>query len=123
MKNQFLRFALVGVSATITTYIVLVVGVEIFHINAVIASVVGYAMGIVVNYALNYRYTFRSDQLHHVVLPRFLLVMVLGMFFNAVIMYSGISWLGTNYMLAQLYAVAIVFMLSFTVNRLWTFSD
>jgi putative flippase GtrA len=123
LKNQFLRFALVGSAATLTTYVVLIVGVEGFQVNAVIASVVGYALGIAVNYVLNYRYTFGSDQHHHIVLPRFLLVMFLGMFLNAAIMYSGTKWLGVHYMIAQLCAVAIVFMLSFSANRLWAFAD
>lgn len=91
--------------------------------NAVTASVVGYAMGIAVNYILNYRYTFGSDQHHHVVIPKFLTVMMVGMFINAAVMYASINWLGFHYMLAQLAAVAVVFMLSFTANRLWTFAD
>ena len=123
MKSQFLRFALVGAAATITTYVVLIAGVEVFHINAVTASVVGYALGIAVNYILNYRYTFGSDQHHHVVIPKFLTVMVIGMFINAAVMYTGINWLGFHYMLAQLAAVAVVFILSFTANRLWAFAD
>lgn len=123
LKNQFLRFALVGAAATVTTYVVLIAGVEGLGINAVTASAVGYTMGIAVNYILNYRYTFGSDQHHHVVLPKFLVVMVTGMFINAAVMYTGINWFGMHYMLAQLLAVAIVFMLSFTANRLWAFAD
>lgn len=123
MKNQFLRFALVGIAATITTYAVLIIGVEGLHVNAVMASVVGYALGLVVNYILNYRYTFGSEQQHHVVIPKFLTVMVIGMFINASVMYAGINWFGFHYMLAQLAAVAVVLMLSFTANRLWAFAD
>ena len=123
MKNQFFRFALVGAAATITTYVVLIVGVEALHINAVPASVAGYALGIVVNYSLNSRYTFDSDQHHRIVLPKFLAVMVVGMLINAAVMYTGIHWLGFHYMLAQLAAVAVVLMLSFTANRLWAFAD
>jgi len=122
MKRQFLRFALVGTVATMTTYSVLIVGVENLHMNAVTASIAGYMLGMIVNYVLNYRYTFSSVQRHHVVLPRFVLVMVMGMLINAGVMYSGINWLGIHYMLAQLAAVAVVFMLSFTANRLWTFT-
>jgi len=122
LKSQFLRFALVGATATITTYAVLIVGVEGLQMNAVTASVAGYMAGIVVNYILNYRYTFGSDQRHHVVIPRFLAVMVVGMFINAAVMYAGINWLGFHYMLAQLAAVAVVFMLSFAANRRWAFA-
>ena len=91
--------------------------------NAVKASVAGYMAGIAVNYILNYRYTFGSDQRHHVVIPRFLAVMVVGMFINAAVMYAGINWLGFHYMLAQLAAVALVLMFSFTANRSWAFAD
>jgi putative flippase GtrA len=123
LKNQFLRFTLVGTAATVTTYAVLIFGVEGLHINAVGASVAGYILGIAVNYILNYRYTFGSDQHHHVVIPKFLAVMVVGMFMNAAVMFAGINWLGWHYMLAQLAAVAVVLMLSFTANRLWAFAD
>lgn len=123
MKNQFLRFALVGTAATITTYAILIIGVEGLHINAVAASVTGYLLGIGVNYFLNYRYTFGSDQHHHVVIPKFLAVMMVGMFINAAVMYTGTNWLGFHYMLAQLAAVVIVLMLSFTANRFWAFAD
>ena len=91
--------------------------------DAVTASVVGYALGIVVNYLLNYRFTFGCDEQHHVVIPKFLTVMVVGMFINAAVMYTGINWLGFHYMLAQLAAVAVVLLLSFTANRLWAFAD
>jgi putative flippase GtrA len=123
LKNQFVRFALAGTAATVTTYAVLIIGVEGYQINAVTASVAGYVLGIVVNYILNYWYTFGSDQHHHVVIPKFLAVMVVGMFINAAVMYAGINWLGFHYMLAQLAAVAVVLMLSFTANRLWAFAD
>ena len=121
MKRQFLRFALVGTVATMTTYSVLIVGVENLHMNAVTASIAGYMLGMIVNYILNYRYTFSSEQQHQVVLPKFVLVMVIGMLINAGVMFIGIDWLGIHYMLAQLAAVAVVFMLSFTANRMWTF--
>ena len=112
-----------GLAATLTTYAVLIVGVEGFQVNAVLASVAGYALGIIVNYILNYHYTFSSDQHHQVVIPKFLAVMVVGMFINALVMYVGITWLGVHYMLAQLGAVAVVFVLSFTANRFWAFAD
>ncbi len=110
-------------AATVTTYAVLIVGVEGLHISAVTASIAGYMLGMVVNYLLNYRYTYGSDQHHHVVIPKFLTVMAVGMFINAALMYVGINWLGLHYLLAQLAAVAVVLMWSFTANRLWTFVD
>lgn len=123
MKAQILRFAIVGLAATVTTYAVLITAVEGFQVNAVSASVVGYAMGIVVNYVLNRRYTFGSTQKHRTAIPKFLVVMGIGMALNAAIMYAGINWIEMNYLVAQLAAVAVVLTWSFTINRFWTFAD
>ena len=49
LKNQVLRFALVRSTATVTTYMALIVAVEGLHINAVTTSVAGYIPGIVAN--------------------------------------------------------------------------
>lgn len=123
MSKQFLKFALVGLTSTITTYAVLITAVEGFGANAVGASIVGYALGIVVNYLLNYRYTFGSNKKHSIAVPKFLVVMGIGMILNAGIMFAGVNGLAMHYMLAQLAAVALVLLWSFTVNRFWTFAE
>jgi putative flippase GtrA len=123
LKRQLFRFVLVGLAATITTYATLIIGVELFDVAAVTASIVGYALGVLVNYWLNYRYTFGSSKKHTFVLPRFLMVTAVGMMLNAFIMYAGIHWFQLNYLLAQLFAVMIVMTWSFSANRLWAFAD
>jgi putative flippase GtrA len=123
MSTQFLRFIFVGLVATLTTYGVLIAGVELLHVNPVLSSVTGYFLGICVNYVLNYRFTFVSDKKHQVVMPKFLTVMFVGMIMNAVIMWTGITCLKMHYMLAQLTAVALVLIWSYSANRLWAFAD
>lgn len=110
-------------AATLTTYLVLITGVEIFRISPLAASISGYALGVVVNYALNYRYTFSSSKKHRFVIPKFLTVMTVGMLINAGIMFIGIGWMGLNYLLAQLIAVMIVLTWSFIANRFWSFAS
>jgi putative flippase GtrA len=120
--DQFKRFALVGLAATATTFAILIFGVEVVGISAVAASLIGYTLGIFVNYALNYRFTFRSNNSHLNVFPKFLVVMISGLVFNAVIMLVCVDLVGLHYMLAQLIAVALVLIWSFTANRFWSFS-
>jgi putative flippase GtrA len=122
MQKQFLKFALVGATATLTTYAVLILLVEGPHLGAVPASVVGYLAGAGVNYVLNYRFTFSSSQLHQVAIPRYLAVMTVGLLLNAVIMYVAVSRLAIHYLIAQLVAVAIVLVWSFALNRRWAFA-
>lgn len=121
LTNQFLRFVLVGIAATLTTYILLIFFVEVWHINAVLASLIGYIAGIVVNYTFNYGFTFRSERSHRVLIPKFLLVMMVGLLLNTCIMFAGVDWLGINYLLAQLAAISVVLTWSFSANRLWVF--
>lgn len=76
---QFIKFSIAGFIATVATYAVLITLVELWEVDAVLASIVGYVAGTVVNYILNYRFTFRSDQRHHIVVPKFLLVKAIGL--------------------------------------------
>lgn len=121
-KSQFFRFGLVGAASTTTTYLVLIVAVEFFGVNKLVASTAGYLLGAIVNYRLNYEFTFKSDQEHFVVAPKFAVVVIVGMFINAAVMHGGMKWLGLHYMFAQLAAVAVALLWSFTVSRLWAFS-
>ena len=123
LKTQFLRFILVGFAATLITYIILIVLVETWQINVIVASVIGYIVGIVVNYELNYGFTFQSKQHHHILVPRFVMVMMVGLLLNTGIMFVGVNWFDINYVLAQLAAIAVVLIWSFTANRLWVFTQ
>ena len=122
-SRQFLKFALAGLAATLTTYAVLMVLVEFYELGAVFASIMGYLAGAGVNYILNYRFTFGSTQLHQAAIPRFIAVMAVGAVLNALIMHLAINWLSVHYLLAQLIAVAVVLTWSFTLNRLWAFAQ
>ena len=123
LKAQFLRFVLVGITATLSTYFILILLVEAWQVNVIVASVAGYIVGIVVNYKLNYGFTFQSTRHHHILLPKFLVVALTGLALNTGTMSAGINWLGIHYMLAQLFAVAIVLAWSFAANRLWVFTE
>jgi putative flippase GtrA len=122
MDTRLYRFVLAGGAATLTTYLVLIAGVEAFNLPAVAASALGYALGIVVNYVLNYRFTFNARQRHTSVFPKFLAVMLIGMLANAAIMAAGVELLGLHYVLAQFLAIAVVLSWSYTANRLWSFA-
>jgi len=122
MYLRFLRFILVGLAATTVTFSALITGVEVFHTSAVTASLAGYALGIVVNYSLNYGYTFKSRERHMIVIPRFLLIMFAGLLINALIMVVLVDMVGVHYVLAQLAAISVVLVWNFTANQFWTFA-
>ena len=68
---QFLRYTGVGGVSAIGHYGLLTALVEWRQADPVVASGAGALLGALINYALNYRYTFRSRQRHVAALWRF----------------------------------------------------
>ncbi|MGB5456765.1 MAG: GtrA family protein [Gammaproteobacteria bacterium] len=120
--GQFLRFAGIGVIGTLGHYTILIVLVQLWAVDPVVASCFGFVVGAVTNYILNYHFTFQSNKRHREALTKFLIVAVIGAGINGVIMYIGIENTDFNYLLVQIFATAVVLLWNFVVNKLWTFT-
>ena len=121
--NQFFRFSGVGILGTIAHYATLIALVQIIKANAVLSSCAGFILGALVNYSLNYRYTFRSNMRHSEAMIKFFTVALVGLVSNALIMGFAVEILNVHYVLAQVMATGIVLFWNFTGNRLWTFRE
>jgi putative flippase GtrA len=119
----FIRFAGVGLVGTLAHYTVLVILVEGFRAGPVTASSSGYIVGALVNYLLNYFYTFGSNRKHIEALPRFYAIAAIGFGLNALIMAFLVGFPSVNYVLAQLVATGIVLIWNFAANKAWTFTS
>lgn len=122
LVRQFSIFTLVGAVGTITHYLTLVILVEVFFINAVVASAFGATVGAFTNYFLNYIYTFRSTIPHIKSLPKFMSIATAGFALNALIMFWGTEVVQIYYLFSQIIATGIVLIWNFIGNKYWTFS-
>jgi putative flippase GtrA len=86
-----------------------------------LATTLGFATGAVVNYFLNFRFTFQSSRPHRQALPRFLTVAAGGMLLNGGIVALGVDVLRLHYLIPQVCATGVVVLGTFLVNRVWTF--
>ena len=120
--GQFLMFAGLGVIGTLSHYTVLVVLVQFWAVDPVFASSLGFVVGAVINYILNYHFTFQSQKRHSEALTKFLIVAIIGAGMNGFIMYIGVENTRMNYMIIQLFATVVVLLWNFIVNKLWTFA-
>ncbi|MGE0114219.1 MAG: GtrA family protein [Steroidobacteraceae bacterium] len=118
---HFVRFAAVGVCGTAAHYSVLWSLVEFGTVHVLVATSIGFAVGALVNYVLNRRFTFDSDATHVDALPKFLAVAFLGAIINGLIVKLFTQSLGVYYLIAQLFATGTVLVWNFAVNYLWTF--
>jgi putative flippase GtrA len=121
LARQFVTFAGMGVIGTMAHYSILLAWVEWAGLASVTGSAIGFVAGALVNYALNYRFTFRSSASHRVALPKFMAVAIIGFCLNSLFMMAGTRWLSLHYLIVQMLATGAVLFLGFAANSLWTF--
>ena len=92
-----MTFGMVGAISTLVHYTTLVVLVETWAIHPVAATTIGFGLGAVVNYLLNYRYTFNSTKAHRDAGPKFALIAVATGLLNTLMVCAGVDILGLNY--------------------------
>ena len=122
-SQQFIIYAGIGAIGTIGHYATLILLVQAIHTNPVIATTIGFIVGALINYVLNYRITFNSNKRHRETLTKFFSVATLGAIINAAIMSAGITMFDIHYLLIQVVATCIVLVLNFIANKYWTFAD
>ena len=119
--GQFGRFLAVGGFATALHYVILYILVELIDADPVWASVTGYIISAVFNYAANYHFTFASTRDHRIAFPRFMVVVATGLVLNSLLMGIGVRLLGLHYLLSQVFATGAVVIWNFFASRRWSF--
>lgn len=121
LLRQFTRYTSVGFVSAIGHYGLLIALVQGLSVEPVRASVAGALLGAWINYALNYRYTFRSNRRHREGVSKFAVVATVGLLLNTVCMWLGVDVMRLHYLLAQVLTTGLVLLWSFGANRYWTF--
>jgi len=119
--KELLKFTMVGGVSTVAHYLVLLISVETLHLDALIATMIGYSIGALINYYLNLRYTFNSNASHRAALPKFVIMVILGFAINAFVMFLMVYVASVNYMVGQLVATITVYCWNFMIGKHWTF--
>ena len=122
LRQRFASYAGVGAIGTAAHYVVLLILVEALWVDAVVATTLGAAGGTLVNYGLNYKYTFRSQAGHRPAMPKFAATAFIGLLLNTLIVHMAIAG-GAMYLMAQVAATGVVLLFGFLVNQFWTFRE
>lgn len=118
---MFIKFFLSGGLATLFQYVLLEIGITYFLVSASIASGVGYLGGSILNYLLNYFFTFQSKKSHVKTTLKFYVMVVFGWFSNILLMWIMVDNQGFNVWISQFFTTIIVFMWNFFISKLWVF--
>ena len=118
--QRFLRYTAVGALATAVHYLVLVLAVEAAGWPAYIGSGLGAVVGAQVAYFGNRRYTFAHRGAIGESWPKFQGTAGLGALFGMAVVAAGVH-IGLHYLLAQVIATGLGLILTFAINRVWSF--
>lgn len=119
--RRFIVYAGVGAIGTGAQYTILIALVRAGWANPVASSMLGAAVGAVVNYWLNHRVTFRTAAPHSTAMPKFATIALLSVLANGLLMKLFAVYLGLNYLVAQVIATGLVLGLTYGLNSAWTF--
>lgn len=122
LARQGLRYAAVGAVATAAHYALLALLVEAAHAAPGWAAVAGAVLGAQVAFAGNRRFTFGHRGPLWPAWWRFQATAVLGAAVSGAVVALGVR-AGWHYLAAQLLATGLGLLLTFAVNRRWSFAE
>ncbi|WP_169786687.1 GtrA family protein [Nitriliruptor alkaliphilus] len=119
--RRLVRYVIAGSTAAGSHLATLTLLVELGGLRPLVASTVGFGVGLVVSYTLQRRWVFASLGRHRTLLPRFLTVIAVALLLNTVVVHLGTEVLTVHYALVQLVAFGLIPLNNYVLNSLWTF--
>lgn len=119
--QQIIRFAVVGGSAFVIDYGIMIFLTEVFGVNYLISSGISFTVSVIFNYVLSVKWVFnvtdeRSKTQDFAV---FIILSVIGLGINQVIMWLAVDILGIFYMLSKIGATGVVMVYNFVTRKLF----
>jgi putative flippase GtrA len=121
LAAQWLRFATVGAANTLLSWCAYAVLVRL-GLHYLLASGLAFALGVVNSYALNRRWTFRSEDRRAPEALRFVAVQGIGLGFDVGLLYTLVHDVRLQHLLAQALVFPPASTLTFLLSRQWAFA-
>jgi putative flippase GtrA len=118
---QFAKFGVVGVSNTLIFFLVYTLLWKVFGVWYVAASGIGFAVGAVNGFLWNRAWTFKGHVGDALTPVRWFVVQSSGLLINLGLVYLFVDGVGLGKLEGQAVTIAIVTVVTFLVNRAWTF--
>lgn len=108
--KQFTKFALVGFTSLAVDYLLLIVLVELLHVDYLVGTTLAFIASVVVNYFLSMRFVFerRDDLSRKREFTIFALLSAIGLGLNDLFMFVGVAFLSVGYQAMKLISTFMV---------------
>ena len=119
--GRLLRYGVSGGASALTHFGLGLLLAGPANLRPVVASTAGFAASILVSYALQHAWVFRSTAAHTVAGRRFLAVTAVAFLLNTLILTTGTELLAAPYPLVQAIALVTIPAVNYALNSRWTF--
>ena len=119
--RRYFRFGIVGIAATLTHYLVLILLVELGDFHPTIVTPAAFLVATAVSYVLNRSWTFKVRGRHTRQFPRFVVGQTVGLLLNTGLMWFVYDLMNWHYQIAVAISVVIVPPITFWLQSEWTF--
>jgi putative flippase GtrA len=118
---QLFRFGIVGLAASAVHFGIVVLLVQNWTMQPLVANIFGFAGGLQISYWGHRMWTFNdTSTLHRVALPRLLVVQIISLLANETLFYIFLS-LNLPYPVALLVVLTTLPIFTFVSSKLWVF--
>ena len=118
-QSKAIKFLVVGGTATVLQFALLVVLVETTSLGKVASSAMSYVLSAMYNYLANYYLTFQSSRSHWLAFPRFCLVVLVGATVNTAVF--AVFLRALPYVAAQVIAIAAALVSNYLLHKYWIY--
>jgi putative flippase GtrA len=118
---QFVKFGIVGVSNTLIAFAVYTLLLKAFGVWYVAASGIGFAIGAINGFLWNRAWTFKGHVGDALTPVRWFVVQGCGLLLDLGLVYLLVDGTGMDKLLGQAVTTVVVTVITFFVNRAWTF--
>lgn len=120
LARQLLVFGIIGVSATLTHYVVALLTHNYLGFSLYIANLSGYCTAVAISYFGHGRLTFRRE-LNWRVFSRFVLVSLTTLGLSEILLWGLESQLSLHHAISLAVVVCTIPVITFVLSKLWVF--
>ena len=119
--GQILKFSVVGGSAFIIDYGILIIMTEVFRVDYLVSSVFSFTVSVVFNYIMSIKWVFNVEKTRNKKqeMLLFFLFSIIGLGINQIIMWIMVDKFGVFYMISKIGATIVVMIYNFITRKLF----
>lgn len=119
--GQILKFSVVGGSAFIIDYGILIIMTEVFRVDYLVSSGFSFTVSVVFNYIMSIKWVFNVEKTRNKKqeMLLFFLFSIIGLGINQFIMWIMVDKFGVFYMISKIGATIVVMIYNFITRKLF----